>query len=86
MIVINMLMAHINKIEGKTTYYVDESTNLKQPQYGMPYHFYDIQGLYTMANKVKFASLAIKIDMTNLGSVSTSMSMITFTFKLAHNT
>jgi hypothetical protein len=75
-------MAHINKIEGKTTDYVDEST-LKQPQYGMPYHFYDIQGLYTMANNVKFASLAIKIDMTNLGRVSASMSMVTFTSKLA---
>jgi hypothetical protein len=45
-------MAHLDKLEGKTANYVDESTS-KQYEFGMPPNFYDNQGLYAMANKSK---------------------------------
>lgn len=40
MVSVNMLMTHMNKIEGKTSHYVDISTNeliSKHPQFTMSY-------------------------------------------------
>jgi hypothetical protein len=89
MTTVNMFMARMDRLEGKTTDYVDayanESTS-KQPQYGMPYNFYDNQSLYAAANKAKLTSLATETDKANLGGASTSMSVVTFALSSAHNT
>jgi hypothetical protein len=63
----------------------DESTS-KQPQFGMPYNFYDNQGLYATANKDKLASLALETDRDNLGGGGTSMPIVTVVQNLAHKT
>jgi len=78
---VNMLMACMDRLEGKTIDYVDtyaKESASKQPQYGMPYNFYDNRSLYAAANKAKLASLATKTNKANLGGVSTSMSVATF--------
>ena len=47
--VVNMIMSHFDRLEGKKVDYVDASTSesaSKQPYYGMPYNFYENQSLY----------------------------------------
>ena len=58
MTVVSMIMSCFGKLKGKIANYVDRSAKeytSKQPQYGMPYNFYDNQGLYAAANKAKLA-------------------------------
>lgn len=51
---------------------------LKQPQYGMPYNYYENQGFYATGNKAKLASLAFRTQQINLGRASTFFPMTTF--------
>jgi hypothetical protein len=50
---VNMIMAHFDKLEAKTTdgnpSGVDSSS--KNPEFGMSLNFYDNQGLYAAANR-----------------------------------
>ena len=81
MTAVNMIMSCFDKLEGKTANYVDllaETSTSKQPQYGMPYNYYENQGLYAAANKSKLASSALETNKANLGGVSTSTSVVTF--------
>jgi hypothetical protein len=63
LIVVNMIMARFDKLEGKTTdgnpSGVDSS--FKNSEFGMPLNFYDNQDLYAAANKGKSVSLAIEM-------------------------
>ena len=52
---VNMIMAHFDKLEGKTTD-LDQSgvtSTSQQLDFGMPLNFYENQGLYEAANKGK---------------------------------
>ena len=60
-----MIMSSFDKLEGKTLNFVDASADelaSKQPQYGMPYNFYDNQSMYRAANKAKLASSATETN------------------------
>jgi hypothetical protein len=75
-----MIMSRFDKLEGKTPDYVDQSAEIstsKQPQYGMPYNYYENQCLYAAANKAKLASLVLETDKTNLGGVGPSLHLVT---------
>jgi hypothetical protein len=66
--VVNMIMAHFDKLEGKTTDGSPSGVNSssKNPEFGMPLNFDDNQGLYAVANKGKSVFSAIEIDKTSL--------------------
>jgi len=57
-----MIMSHFHRLEGKRVDYVDASASEsipKQPQYGMPYNFYENQSMYVVANQAKLAAVRI---------------------------
>jgi hypothetical protein len=64
---VNMIMAHFDKLEGKTSNanLLDVDSSSKNPEFGMPLNFYDNQGLYAAANKDKSVPSAIEIDKTS---------------------
>jgi hypothetical protein len=78
LIVVNMIMAHFDKLEGKTTddnpLGVDSSS--KNPKFVMPLNFYDNQGLYAAANKGKSVSSSIEIDKTGLARSAPSNQVV----------
>jgi hypothetical protein len=78
--VVNMIMAHFDKLEGKTTdgnpSGVDSSS--KNPEFGMPLNFYDNQGLYALANKGKSVSSTIEIDKTGLAESAPSNQVVVY--------
>jgi hypothetical protein len=77
---INMIMACFDMLEGKRTDYVYLSVEelAKQPQYDMPYNYYENQGLYAVDNKAKLASSTFEINRVNLCGASTYMPMTTY--------
>jgi hypothetical protein len=85
---VNMIMAHFDKLEGKTTdgnpSGVDSSS--KNPKFGMPLKFYDNQGLYAAANKDKSVSLAIEIDKSGLAGSAPSNQFVVYGQNSARNT
>ena len=72
-----MIMAHFDKLEGKTTdgNQSGVASSSKQPKFGMPLNFYENQGLYAAANKGKSVSSAPEIDRTSLVGVAPSSQM-----------
>ena len=71
---VNMIMAHFDKLEGKTTD-LDQSgvtSTSQQLDFGMPLNFYENQGLYAAANKGKSVSSAPETDNTGSANVASS--------------
>jgi hypothetical protein len=85
---VNMIMAHFDKLEGKT---IDDNpsgvdSSSKNPEFGMPLNFYDNQGLYAAANKGKLVSSAIEIDKTGLAGSTPSNQVVVYGQNSARNT
>jgi hypothetical protein len=85
---VNMIMAHFDKLEGKTIdvnpSVVDSSS--KNPEFNMPLNFYDKQGLYAAANKGKSVSSAIEIEKTGLARSAPSNQVVVHGQNSARNT
>ena len=64
-----MIFTRMDKIEVKMAD-CDEQA-IKQPQFGMPFNFYENQCLYAQANKAKLACSALETDKASLGGAST---------------
>jgi hypothetical protein len=80
MTAVNMIMSRFDRLEGKTTDYVDLSakdSTSKQPEFDMPYNYYDNQGFYAAANKAKLTSSVPETDKTNLAGVGMSLQLVT---------
>jgi hypothetical protein len=73
-VAVNMIMAHFDKLEGKTTdgNQSGVASTSKQPEFGMPLNFYENQGLYVAANKGKLTPWAFETDEVGLASVAPS--------------
>jgi hypothetical protein len=73
-VAVNMIMAHFDKLEGKTTdgNQSGVASTSKQPEFGMPLNFYENQGLYVAANKGKSTPWAFETDEVGLASVAPS--------------
>jgi hypothetical protein len=83
-----MIMAHFDKLEGKTTNGnssgVDSSS--KNPKFGIPLNFYDNQGVYATANKGKSVSSAIEINKTDLAGSAPFNQVVIYGQNSARNT
>lgn len=61
-------MTCLEKLDGKIIVYVDPSVDeytLKQHQYGMPYNYYENQGLYATTNRAKLVSSVFVTNKAN---------------------
>jgi hypothetical protein len=86
--VVNMIMARFDKLEGKTTD-CDQSSvasTSKQPKFGMPFNYYENQGLYAAANKGKLTPSTPETDRAGLAGVAPSSQMVIYGQNLAQNT
>jgi len=83
-----MIMAHFDKLEGKTTdgNQLGVASSSKQPEFGMPLNFYENQGLYAAANKGKSAPSAFETDKAGLAGVAPSSQLVIYDQNLAQNT
>ena len=81
----NMIMAHFDKLERKTTdgNQSGVASSSKQPEFGMPLNFYDNQGLYAAANKGKSPSSALETDKAGLASSAPSSQLVIYDQNLA---
>ena len=86
--VVNMIMAHFDKLEGKTTDGNQSGVaySSKQPEFGMPLNFYENQGLYAVTNKGKSAPSAFETDKAGLAGVAPSSQLVIYDQNSAQNT
>lgn len=66
--VVNKIMTCLEKLESKIIVYFDPSVDeytLKQHQYGMPYNYYENQGLYATTNRAKLISSVFVTNKAN---------------------
>jgi hypothetical protein len=82
---INTIMARFDKLEAKTTNdnasVVDSS--FKQPEFGLPLHFYENQNVYAAANKGKSASSALEAYRAGLACSGPYNNMVIYNQNMA---
>ena len=67
----NLLQAHMDKLEGKTTD-CDQSGAMQQPQFGMPLNFYENQTSHASASQFQSAPSASETDKVGQPGAGTS--------------